>query len=380
MKNGVFDVLVAGGGPAGSTLSLLLARAGCSVALLERTCYDEFRVGEPLPPGAVPRLIRLGVWDAFLRTGPTVVHGVQSSWGTSELDSSSFLGHPFLNGWHVNRSRFDAMLCAEAANAGTRVFSRTTVGAVQRDRQGTWSVETTSPQGRLHLRAGFLVDAGGRSGCLHKRLGVRRQSVDRLVGIAVPWKGEYSDGVLPSLIEARPQGWWYSAGLPSGRAIAIFFTDAELCAREGFARPESLRLLLDESRHTRQRFEGCPISTKVQVFPAGTHLLVRAAGDSWLAIGDALIGRDPLSSSGIDFALASAKRAYDLLHALAVGASDSLDTYNAEVRSDFETYLSQRNSYYEMEDRWPDLPFWQRREKDSSRNASFERGYEKPRP
>ncbi len=169
------------------------------------------------------------------------------------------------------------------------------------------------------------------------------------------------------MIEARPQGWWYSAGLPSGRAIAIFFTDADLCARKGFARPESLRRLLDESQHTRQRFEGCPISTKVRVFRTGTHLLVSAAEDSRLAIGDALIGRDPLSSSGIDFALASAKRAYDLLHSLAVGACDSLDTYNAEVRSDFETYLSQRNSYYAMEDRWPDLPFWQRRGNDSSR-------------
>ena len=51
-------------------------------------------------------------------------------------------------------------------------------------------------------------------------------------------------------------------------------------AREGFARPESLRRLLDESQHTRQRFEGCPISTKVRVFPAGTHLLVRAAGET----------------------------------------------------------------------------------------------------
>jgi hypothetical protein len=187
-----------------------------------------------------------------------------------------------------------------------------------------------------------------------------------MVGIAVTCSELRSDDILPSLIEARPLGWWYSAGLPSGRAIAIFFTDSDLCARGGFAGPDGWCRLLDESQHTRHRLEGCLFSAKARVFPAGTHRLDRAAGHFWLAIGDALIGRDPLSSSGIDFALASAGRAYELLHALANGVSDSADACNAEVRSDFARYLTQRSAYYAMEDRWPDSPFWQRRQMSAS--------------
>jgi flavin-dependent dehydrogenase len=362
----VFDVLVAGGGVAGCALSMRLAHAGCSVALLERTDYGEFRVGESLPPSAVPRLLRLGVWEEFLRTEPAPVYGVQSAWGSVDLDSSSFLAHPFLNGWHVDRLRFDGMLSAAAADAGTRIFSRTTAGTVRRNSQGTWSVEAASQQGEVHLRARFLADASGRSGHLCTRLGVRRHSVDHLVGIAVTCSKQCFADSLPSLIEARPLGWWYSAGLPSGRVIAIFFTDADLCARGGFAGADGWRRLLDESQHTRHRLEGCHFSAKTRVFPAGTHLLDRAAGDLWLAIGDAVIGRDPLSSSGIDFALASAERAYELLHALANDVSDSVGAYNAEVRSDFATYLTQRSSYYAMEDRWPDSPFWQRRQRSAS--------------
>jgi flavin-dependent dehydrogenase len=186
-----------------------------------------------------------------------------------------------------------------------------------------------------------------------------------MVGIAVICSKLRSD-VLPSLIEARPHGWWYSAGLPSGRAIAIFFTDSDLCARGRFARPEGWRLLLDESQHTRYRLEGCYFSGKARVFPAGTHRLDRATGDFWLAVGDALIGRDPLSSSGIDFALASAERANELVRALANGVNHSAHAYEAQVRSDFANYLTQRSTYYAIEDRWPNSPFWQRRQASTS--------------
>lgn len=361
MNHEVFDVLVAGGGPAGSALSLRLARAGCSVALLERTDYGEFRVGESLPPSAVPRLMRLGVWESFLQAKPAAVYGVKSVWGSEDLDSSSFLAHPFLNGWHVDRSQFDSMLSASAADAGARIFRRTTARIVQRDRQGTWSVEAVSPRGEVHLRARFLVDASGRCARLCRQLGVRRHRVDCMLGIAVTCSELRSDDVMASLIEAHPLGWWYSAGLPSGEAVAIFFTDSDLSMAGDFARPEGWRRLLAESQHTRDRLEGCLFSAKARVFSAGTHRLGRATGNFWLAIGDALIGRDPLSSSGIDFALASAERANELLRALANGVSDSAGAYDAQVRSDFANYLIQRRAYYAMEDRWPASPFWQRR-------------------
>jgi flavin-dependent dehydrogenase len=272
------------------------------------------------------------------------------------------LTHPFLNGWHVDRSRFDRMLSDCAANAGARVFRKTTARLVQRDRQGNWSVEAASLHEKVHIRSKFLVDASGRAGRLCTQLSVRRHYVDRLIGIAMNCSDPCSDDVLPSLIEACPLGWWYSAGLPMGRLIAIFFTDSDLCARGGLAGHDGWLRLLGESEHTRRRLEGHLLSQNVRVFPAGTHLLERAAGNFWLAIGDAIIGRDPLSSSGIDFALASAEHAYELLHALAHGVSDAVGAYGEEVQSDFVNYLTQRSAYYGMEERWPNSPFWQRRQ------------------
>jgi len=338
------DVLVVGAGPAGAALSLRLARVGCSVVLLERSAFEEFRVGESLPPAAAARLQRLGVWEAFLQTGPAPVYGVQSAWGTGELDSSTFLGDPLLNGWHVDRPLFDAMLTSAAEVAGTRVLRRTCARSLEPSPGKRWSVTAASPEGELRIDCRFLVDATGRSARLCRRLGVGRLRTDRLIGISAMFAEISPSEALPSRIEAHPFGWWYSAGLPGGRSIAIFFTDSDLGARLGLTRPAAWSRLLEESRHTHGRLSARVPPRSLAVFPAAGHRLDRGAGDSWLAIGDALIGRDPLSSSGIDFALATAERASSVLCALADGRAESVDAYHTEARSDFEAYLRQHRA------------------------------------
>lgn len=193
-------------------------------------------------------------------------------------------------------------------------------------------------------------------------LGTTRRTVDRLVGIALASSGVRSGDALPSLIESHPLGWWYSAGLPCGSAIAVFFTDVDICSKMMLTRREQLFGLLGEALHTRQRFESSGDFGNVRVFPAGSHCLENASGDSWLAIGDAALGRDPLSSSGIDFALASAERAYEAICSMANGRTGDLEYYNMQVQVDFQDYLTKRDSFYGIEDRWLTSPFWRRRE------------------
>lgn len=362
------DVLVAGGGPAGASLALRLARAGCSVILLERGAFDRFRMGESLPPAAADRVRKLGLWDAFLQTRPEPVYGIQSAWGSEELQSSTFLGNPLLNGWHLDRPRFDAMLNVAAEEAGAHVLRQTRARYFESTAQGHWLVTASSQQEDWPIDCRFLVDATGRSAHVSRRLGIGRHQIDSLLGIAALFEEPSSGAPLPSRIEAHPLGWWYSAGLPGGRVIAIFFTDSDLSAGHGLTRPVEWSRLLRQSHHTNARLKGCTPPAALQVFPAASHRLDRAAGDSWLALGDALIGRDPLSSSGIDFALASAERASRVLCARANGAPDSADAYNAEVRSDFASYLQQRRAYYAMERRWPNALFWERRQIAIDRN------------
>src|SRR5262249_56659552 len=118
-----FDVVVAGGGPAGAVAALDLSRRGFRVALIEQSAYETPRVGETLPPELRRPLTELGVWDRFLSSCERLEsYGIRSSWETPAARHRDFLFNPYGCGWHVDRARFDAMLAGAAAEAGAELL------------------------------------------------------------------------------------------------------------------------------------------------------------------------------------------------------------------------------------------------------------------
>src|SRR5882672_4257013 len=116
-----FDVAVVGGGPAGAVVSLCLARLGWRVALLEATTFDGERYGETLPPEINPVLRELGLWNSFQAISPLPSPGIISVWGESVPSETDFIRNPHGPGWHIDRNRFDEMLCTEATKAGAQL-------------------------------------------------------------------------------------------------------------------------------------------------------------------------------------------------------------------------------------------------------------------
>ena len=103
-----------GGGPAGSATALTLARAGRTVAVVERTRYDNVRIGETLPPRASPLLATLGLPTQLQHDGHVSAPGIVTAWGNAEPRCNDFIVNPYGNGWHLDRPRFDHMLAAHA--------------------------------------------------------------------------------------------------------------------------------------------------------------------------------------------------------------------------------------------------------------------------
>src|SRR2546425_1902583 len=197
-----YDVLVVGGGPAGSTVATLLAQHGLRVAVFEREHFPRFHVGESLLPANVPIFNRLGCHDALRRAGFLVKPGA-SFYDENEgrgISTFTFQPHPFQPAFAYNvvRARFDDILLQHVASSGVAVYRQHTVRQprVEPDKV---VVQVQTPQGAWHeVHAKLLVDASGRSALLGGTLGQRELLPDLgKVAIFAHFQGAQRDSAVP---------------------------------------------------------------------------------------------------------------------------------------------------------------------------------------
>jgi flavin-dependent dehydrogenase len=298
-----------------------------------------------LPPEVRVPLAALGVWDEFLTAGHLPAAGNHAYWGEDTGRHKDFLFNPYGDGWHIDRSRFDVMLQRAAKTAGAvlhRGIRRIEVAhAAER-----WRLTWRDRSGWRTGSAGFVADATGRARGLARRLGVPVRRYDRLIGRigCVPLCGPAE---VTTLIEAVPQGWWYSAPLPSAEHMVAFMSDP------GVSSPAILppRILSRVGNGV----------WKPHAAPADSSCLVETAGAGWVAAGDAAAAHDPLSAQGIMRALMSGLRAAEAVALALAGRRQALACYAQMQTRAFAAYLAQRQRYYRAETRWPMHSFWRSR-------------------
>lgn len=360
-----YDVIVIGGGPGGCAAAITLKqlRPELSIAVIEKSRFETFRIGETLPPGADNLLRQLGVWQAFKQHSHMPAFGTCAAWGSDHLHENEFILHVSKNGWHLDRSAFDRFMAEQAQKHQVDlVCGGKVIDSTVRDEQGErvlLSVRCDS--GTIELDTRFVIDGSGRNSVYARQQGSDRDHHDQLTGIfalltPVTTQDSYT------LVEAVESGWWYSALLPDQQMLVAFMGDPDQISGQKLKNTEQWVASLQATKHTRQRLTNLQPQSPVKTCAADTSKLNKVCGDHWIAVGDAASTFDPLSSQGISKALRSGIfAAYATLNWFE-GNLEGMKKYQGFIDHEYREYLKTKQSYYALETRWPHAGFWRRRQ------------------
>ena len=323
MSSSTYDVVVIGGGPAGSTTSTLLAQHGLKVGLFEREKFPRFHIGESLIPETYWVLKRLNMLPKMQRSHFIKKHSVQFVNASGKLSAPFYFRdnkpHECSQTWQVVRSEFDQMMLDNAREHGVEAFDGVHVVDVLFEGDRATGVRIQDQDGRRDISAKVVVDASGQAGMLQNRFKLRLwDPILNKGAIWTYWKGAYRDtgrdeGATMVLQTVTKNGWfWYIPlhdDIVSVGVVAPF--DYLFKGRNGH----------EQTYH--EEVESCPAvkdrvskATRATGYFATRDYSYRAkevAGNGWVLVGDAFGFLDPLYSSGVLLALRSGEMAADAI-------------------------------------------------------------------
>jgi flavin-dependent dehydrogenase len=318
------DVIVIGGGPAGSTVSTLVAQHGRRVQLFERERFPRFHIGESLIPETYWVLKRIGMLDKMKNSHFVKKHSVQFVNADGKLSAPFYFWdnkpHECSQTWQVVRSEFDSMMLDNAREHGVRAFEGVRVLDVlfEANRAVGVRIQTEDNQ-RRDIHAPVVVDASGQSGLLQNKFKTRVwDPILNKGAIWTYWRGAYRDtgrdeGATIVIQTPSRQGWfWYIPQHNDMVSVGVVAPFDYLFKGRGNHEQTYIEEV-DQCPAVKERVSSATRITGYFATKDYSYRSTQVAGDGWVLIGDAFGFLDPLYSSGVLLALRSGQMAADAI-------------------------------------------------------------------
>ena len=325
--NTSFDVIVMGGGPAGSTVASILAREGRKVGLFEKERFPRHHIGESLMTDTYFTFQRMGLLEKLKESPFVRKYSVQFA-NSAAKESRPFYffeanHHESAVTWQVTRAQFDLMLIEHAAEQGATVYQETQVKRVLFDGERAYGVEARMQDGSLQqFKAPVVVDATGQTAMLSNKFGwrVRDPKLKKAVLYSY-FKGAHREPDLnggATLVLRTPKGsngWFWYIPLENDITSVGVVADPEYLVQ---GRGQDLAKIfyeeIEKVESCRRRVAGATRTDKIYSIVDYSYRSKNFAGDGFILIGDAYGFLDPIYSSGVLLALKMAELAADSIH------------------------------------------------------------------
>jgi flavin-dependent dehydrogenase len=308
------DILVVGGGPAGSTISALLAEHGYDVVLLEKSHHPRFHIGESLLPLNLPMFERLGVEKqiasiGILKYGAEFVSPDHEQ--ASYFDFGQALDKSFPHAYEVRRSEFDEILFKNAIAKGARAREGCRVTGIEFPRGARAVVTSQSEDGQItQWQPRFVVDASGRDTLLANQFGIKQRNKKHAsTAIFGHFEGaERRIGKEAGNITLFwfEHGWFWYIPLADGSVSVgavcwpYYMKSRKIDKEQFFSATIALCPPLAE------RLRAAKLVSPVTATGNFSYTSSRSSGSNYLMLGDAFAFIDPVFSSGVLLAMNSA--------------------------------------------------------------------------
>lgn len=347
-----FDIVVVGGGPAGTSAALRLLQLGYRVALIEQQAFPRDQIGESVSPGIWNILNYLNAGHLLQNKQYLLNLGALLIWETKDINSiSSKERGP---GIMIDRGRFDYDLLKLAVSKGLYLYQPAKFESCRKNPEH-WEIEIRQAEGKMRVWATIILDARGRQGTSLKE---RALTGHPLVAIWTHIPASRMPG--ETIIEATKEGWlWGSPTIHGQFRVIIFIDPAQL-------KQISCGLLLSQRLRETRLFRAVAADLKTDKMNSCSVLPyahINPWQDNYIRLGEAAFTLDPLSSTGVEKAMRFSLQAVIAVNTML--KTDRLQIaqsfYEDHLIESVATHTNWTREYYSKA--WPgnNISFWKRR-------------------